>query len=152
MSEEITDPELNKAIDLLQGMGEVTNPAYKLPNFENLTEIVDGELTMRCACDYKVKTLDMPRRHSGVVPYIDNLCDGCEKEAKGLAIVVCATCHRVCGRLKPLKDQWGFKVEAGKHYHTKECPACQPAKFKAGQVKSPIIEMLLFHRRAGVKS
>jgi hypothetical protein len=153
VAEEVTpqpvDLGLLKTADYLKGLGPVASQ-HKLK--DPMTHIVDDKVTMKCACDKIVKTLEMPQRHSGVVPYIDNICPGCEDQAKGLSPVVCATCHRVCGRLPPSKDQFGFKVEAGKHYHALECPICQPGKFLAGQVKSPIIEMLLFQQRMGVKS
>lgn len=141
-------PGLEKTADWLRDMGPVQEP-HRLK--DPMTRIVDDSTTMKCACDKVVDVMGMPRRNSGVVQFVDNVCAGCEEQAKGLSPVICTTCHRVCGRLKPFKDKHGFEVEAGRAYHTLECPLCQPGKFRAGQVKSPIIEMLLYHRKVGVK-
>lgn len=143
------DPMLGPAADFLRKLGPVAEP-YRNPEPE--TRIVDGVSTMKCACDKVVETITMKARHSGVCPFIDNICHGCEGHAKGLAVIICATCHRVCGRLPPATDPYGFKIEPERIYHVQECALCQPGKFKAGMNKSPIIEMVLFHRKMGVKS
>ena len=132
--------------------------AHKNP--DPTTRIIDDKTTTRCACDKVVETITMPRRHSGVIPYLDNVCHGCEDRAKGLAPVVCVRCHRVAGRMPPAKDKYGFEIQAGRTYHIEKCPICSPADFALeGQVepgevaaKTPIIEMNLFHRQMGVIS
>ena len=142
------DPDLGRIAGFLKDLGPVS-PEHRPPPPE--TRIVDDSTRMKCACDKVVNVLDMPRRHSGVVQFVDNVCAGCEDQAKGLSPVVCSSCHRVCGRLKPCRDKYGFEVEAGRVYHTVDCPVCQPGKFREGQSKYPIVEMLLFHRKMGVK-
>lgn len=142
---------------LLAALGEVA-PPYRNPN--PTTRIIDDKVTMLCACNKVVNVMEMPRRHSGVVQYVDNVCVGCEDRAKGLCPVVCCRCHRVAGRMPPTKDKWGFKVEAGRTYHIEKCPICSPDECKVaatpegGKVAAvtPIIEMQLFHASVGVKS
>lgn len=142
---------------LLAALGDVA-PPYKNPRPE--TRIIDDKVTMLCACDKAVNVMTMPQRNSGVVTYVDNVCPGCEDQAKGLCPVVCCRCRRVAGRLQPMTDKWGFKVEAGRSYHLEKCPVCSPADFQISQsptagdvaAKTPIIEMHLFHASLGLKS
>ena len=103
------NPELTAAVADIKSEGPTI---HKLPDPK--TAIVDGDTRMYCACDKPVNTMNMPRRHTGIVPFIDNVCEGCDVDAKGLSPVICATCHRVCGRPRPEKDQFGFEIEAGR--------------------------------------
>lgn len=150
--------EILKQAEYLKSFGGVDPEVKRRHEAESArqTHIVDGSSTMHCACDKVVKTLDMPRGHSGVVPFIDNICPGCEQQAKGLSPVICGTCHKVAGRLQPETDRHGFKIERGRCYHIERCPSCCPGDFEYGRVgeiaRTPIIEMLLYHRSRGVKS
>jgi len=149
-----SDAEFFKLVKLLRSMGPVDK---KYRNPDPKTKIVDDSVYTKCACDKRVATLSLPRSHSGVVSYIDNICKGCEHLTKGLATIVCVSCHKVAGRLKPFTDKHGFKVVAGEVYHIQVCPVCRPGiryctDDGAQVATTPIIEMLLWHRQRGVKS
>lgn len=144
------EDHLLKTADFLKSLGPVSEK-YRAPDPH--TRIVDDKTTMKCACDKVVRVMDMAQRHSGVVRYVDNICPGCEEQAKGLATVICVRCHRVAGRLPPQRDKYGFKIEPGKVYHLEKCPICSPHDFAGQQYpQTPIIEMILYHRKVGVKS
>ena len=74
--------ELDKMHNQLTDLGPVA-PKYR--NEKRKTNIVDDKITMKCACDKVVRILEMPRCHSGIIPFVDNICPGCEDQAKGLA-------------------------------------------------------------------
>ncbi len=143
--------KLLEAADFLKSLGP--QPEH-LRAPDPKTRIVDGKIRMLCACEKVVNVLEMPRKHSGVVPYIDNVCPGCPERAKGLATVVCVSCHKVAGRMPPFTDKHGFRVEAGRVYHIQRCPGCHPGDFRPGQTgeiaRTPVIEMLLHHKARGV--
>lgn len=130
----------------------------KYKNPDPKTQIIDDKVFTKCACDRRVATLQLPRRHSGVIPYIDNVCKGCESaHSRGLATVVCVGCHRVARRLKPFTDKHGFRVEANEVYHIQVCPVCRPGiRYCVDDgcevAKTPIVEMQLWHKQKGVKS
>lgn len=146
--------ELARLMRILRDMGPV---AQRYRNPDPQSRIIDDKTWTLCACNKRVEVTSLPARYSGVVKYVDNICRGCEDRGKGLASVVCVRCHRVAGRMPPSKDKYGFKIEAGKVYHVQECPVCKPSirySTKSGQqvATTPIIEMLLWHRKMGVKS
>lgn len=146
--------DIMQLIEDLRRMGPV-KPQYR--NQDRKTQIIDDKIRTKCACDKVVDVISLPRMHSGVVPYIDNVCRGCESHRKGLATIICVQCHRVAMRMPPMTDKWGFKIEAGKTYHLQFCPICEPsvlnasAKYGAEVAATPIVEMLLWHRKMGVK-
>lgn len=103
----------------------------------------------QCGCGSMAPLRKFNLAESGVVTYLDNICDDCPNK-KALAeqvVVICATCKRVAGRMDPGKDPVGFEFKRGEVYHTEHCPFCAP-----GLTKFPIIEKLLFDRSRGKKS
>ena len=126
-------------IRLCRSIGPIKKPAP-------FRVLIDDVVHMSCACGKTVKVAEMPRRNSGVVTYVDNLCPGCTSHGKGLATVICAKCRQVAMRMGPFRDKYGFKVAAGDVLHIDGCKLCTP-----GVEKSDIIEMLIFHRERGIR-
>lgn len=96
----------------------------------------------RCrACGEKFGELEFGRHWTGVVWVRDLLCCACAgKFIKDTCQLACLTCQVIATRMQKLKDQSGFVFEAGRFYHTKECPEC--LKLEAGQqAKVSIIEL-----------
>lgn len=99
-----------------------------------------------CACNKRVSVLQMKLRMSPAgAPYVDNVCDGCEKTYQDTCKIICPACKRVRVRMTPTKDKIGFAFEKGRTYHFDGCPAC------TGKLESPVIEKLLYDRHVKLK-
>lgn len=114
-------------------------------------KIHDTENFIECAgCGKLTPAADMPTRHSGLLPFKDNICFGCQKEASKakLAVVVCARCSKagkrnvVRSRTYPSKDVDGFEFKPNGCYHLTRCPVCCE-----GIEKAEIAERLLWLRK-----
>lgn len=128
--------------DWLKAMKESEPELSKLAPKPVLDEVNFTE----CACGKIKPVVELTKRSSGVVTFVDNVCAGCEMHSQGLATIICVKCRRVLGRVKPLKDKLGFEFKAGRVYHVEYCPKCVP-----GTKKAVLIEMILFYRKIGFK-
>lgn len=117
-------------------------PPPVTPKFDALDKLEE------CGCGKLKAIRNFSVKDSGVVRYLDNICEGCPRRAEleEQVTIICAQCKKVAGRMDPAKDPTGFEFKAGKTYHTHQCPFCNP-----GLTKFPIIEKLLYDRKRGVQ-
>lgn len=89
---------------------------------------------------------------TGVVRAMDLLCPKCAQQAlKDTCQLVCLTCCTLVTRMQKLKTESGFLFEAGKYYHTKDCPHClKESDLPPGtQRRAEIIELELYKQHHG---
>lgn len=123
----------------------------KLPPLKN-KEIVK-ETKDQCLCGKTVDISKFDMLNTGLFITNSDVCKGCKagQEAdKKHARIVCVKCRRVFAHFKPGVDKTGFKLEAGKSYHIKGCPKCQPIYSKNN--KFPLIEKVVWNRAHGINT
>lgn len=134
------DSGVKKLVEVYDRLGvpktRMPGPGLHRKDFSSLLELT-------CACGKLKPVKDMPLRDSGVVKYLDNICDGCphQKSESKMAVIVCVGCRQVVARMDPFKDKTGFEFKSGKVYHVDMCPTC------GNVAESTIIEKHIYHRR-----
>ena len=134
------NPEDMRQIEDLVRQCEKLRPARKILEEISLPE-------EDCACGNKVKPLGFQSLFTGAMTVMNNVCPGCregEKMDRELARFVCVGCRKVVMRVSPHTDPDGFKYQAGRTYHTEQCPACMP-----GLETSTIVEKVVYMRKQG---
>lgn len=125
------EPLLTRAGSLLRGQTEA---------------VVDEVTKTLCHCNRPVPVASLPLRKGPLCNFIDNLCPGreaCAREVRGMALIVCYNCKKVCARLPARVDsKSGFEFKAGGIYHAAKCAACTP-----GTTESVVAEIRVHMRR-----
>lgn len=131
----------DQTVAWIDHLGKIPPP--KPPVFDALDRLE------QCGCGKMKAIRNFSVKDSGVVKYLDNICHECPHTAdlEQQAVIICAQCKKVAGRMEPVKDPTGFEFKSGKTYHTDQCPFCNPSL-----TKFPIIEKLLYDRKRGVQS
>jgi len=139
--------ELQEMLRLLN-QAEQRKPA-KILLAEHADKIKSGSLK-ECACKKLVDSSKFPVLHTGAIQVRNNVCPGCkegEKLDKELARFVCGKCKEVMMRVYQHVDRvTGFKLEAGKTYHTDQCSVCNP-EIKEAKILEMIIYIKKFTKR-----
>lgn len=112
-------------------------PLSQQPGAEDMARNLTETL---CACRKMVELHSLQIRDSGVIRYLDNVCDCCA-DKREMAAVICVRCKVVVMHLTPHTDKKGFVYGKGKVYHTEACPGCKP-----GITSAPVIEKILFDK------
>ncbi len=121
---------------------------------ERIQELAEQGITatqlsqVRCACNKMVSVTEMTPFNTGIMNALDNVCQGCRSNVKGMSIFVCARCRAVVARLAPHTTPSGFKYEPNKTYHLDCCAVCAPEIVNT-QPGSLILEELTFLRKKG---
>lgn len=100
-----------------------------------------------CGRAMMVTPQNTKRYYSGVVNFSETMCADCSKTTKGFYRVICVTCKAPILADSPKTTPKGFKLEAGKCYHTKSCPTCAP-----NSPASSVIEIENYHRENHIPS
>lgn len=115
-----------------------------MAKLDSLVGPADKGETRLCACGYRVPTAGLPIVNTGVVQAMTNVCTKCTEDAKGVAHLCCSSCKEVFVHVNPFQEKTGFCYEAGKYYHTMECPQC--SKSEGGAV----VEKIIYYKKKGV--
>jgi hypothetical protein len=120
------------------------HPAEILQEVEKSIGAPVNEETRLCACGYRVNKSSLPVVDTGVVRAVNNVCLKCTEDAKQVAHLCCTNCKEVFNHSEPFQEKTGFSYEAGKYYHTMECPHCSSAE------GGLVIEKILYYKKNGI--
>lgn len=109
--------------------------------------LVEGETfgTARCLCNKVCPLTDFKLERSKHIPFVRNICAGCEGNVKDMALVICARCKDVVCAVPPHRIKNGFTIKADVIYHVAVCCKCE-ANTKSVQIAERTIYELQLNK------